>query len=67
VVGKKKSWARRSTSERERSSIKFILFCIFDFLVKGVGEWSFDLVSVLIFGLMVSYMGFVGFGLEEFW
>lgn len=41
-------------------------FLHFDFLVEGVGEWSFDLVSVLIFRLMVSYVCFVGFDLEEF-
>ena len=42
-------------------------FLHFDFLVEGVCDWSFDLVSALIFGLMMSYVGFVGFGLEEFW
>jgi hypothetical protein len=47
--------------------MKFIRFCIFDFPVEGVGEGSFDLVSVLIFGLMVSYVGFVGFDMGEFW
>ena len=57
VLGKEKSWASRSRSDLERSSMKFICFCMLDFLGMDLVDFL-NLISALI--LMMRSVGFVG-------
>jgi len=64
-----RSLARRSRSDRERSSMKFIRFAIFKFLVGGVGELDFG-VSLEFDSIFVSVLisvRLVGLDIEECW
>jgi hypothetical protein len=64
-----RSCTRRSRSDRERSSMKFIRFCILSFWRVALVSWvlvsALDLVSIFVFALISVCL--VGLDIEEYW